>query len=74
MINTNIKILGQANHWTEHRDPNGGVTERTEGVCNPIGRTAIPTNQVPPPTSELPGTKPPTTEYTRRNSWLQSHM
>jgi hypothetical protein len=36
-----------ANHWTEHRDPNGGVRERTEGaegVCNPIGRTTISTN------------------------------
>jgi len=21
-----------ANHWTEHRDPNGGVRERTEGA------------------------------------------
>jgi hypothetical protein len=35
------------NHWTEHRVPNGGVRERTEGdeeVCNPIERT-ISTNQ-----------------------------
>ncbi|KRY63398.1 hypothetical protein T11_520, partial [Trichinella zimbabwensis] len=27
-----------ANHWTEHRVPNGGVRERMEGaerVCNP---------------------------------------
>jgi hypothetical protein len=32
------------NHWTEHRDPNGGVREKTkeaEGVFNPIGRTTI---------------------------------
>jgi hypothetical protein len=32
----------------EHRVPNGGVRERTEGierVCNPIGRTTISTNQ-----------------------------
>ena len=39
-----------ANHWTEHRVPNGGVRERTEGaegVCNPIGRTTISTNQTP---------------------------
>jgi hypothetical protein len=39
-----------ANHWTEHMDPNGGVRERTEtaeGVCNPIGRTTITTNQIP---------------------------
>jgi hypothetical protein len=37
-----------ANHWTEHEDPNGGVkgrTEGAEGVCIPIGRTTISTNQ-----------------------------
>jgi len=37
-----------ANHWAENRIHNGGVRERTEGaegVCNPIGRTTIPTNQ-----------------------------
>jgi len=36
-----------ANLWTEYRDPNGGVRERTEGVegvCNPIGRTTISIN------------------------------
>jgi hypothetical protein len=35
-----------ANHWTECGDPSGGVKGRTEGdkgVCNPIGRTTIPT-------------------------------
>jgi hypothetical protein len=34
----------EANHWTEHRVPNGGVRERTqeaEGFCNPIGKTTI---------------------------------
>jgi hypothetical protein len=39
-----------ANHWTEFGDPNGGVRERTEGtegVCKPIGRTTISTNQNP---------------------------
>jgi len=39
-----------ANHWTEHGDPNGGVRERSKGaepVYNPIGRTTIPTNQIP---------------------------
>jgi hypothetical protein len=33
-----------ANHQSEHGDPNGGVrgmTERAEGVCNPIGRTTV---------------------------------
>jgi hypothetical protein len=37
-----------ANHWAEHRVPNGGgreMTDRAEGVCNPIGRTKISTNQ-----------------------------
>jgi len=63
-----------ANHWTEHGDLNGrvrGRTERAEGVCNPIGRTAISTNQILP---EVPGTKPPTKEYTWRDPWLQLHM
>jgi hypothetical protein len=39
-----------ANLWTEDRVPNGGVRESTEGaegVCNPIGRTTISTNQTP---------------------------
>jgi hypothetical protein len=39
-----------ANHQTECRDPNGGVRGRTkgaEGVCNPIGRTTLSTNQIP---------------------------
>jgi hypothetical protein len=39
-----------ANHWTEHRVPNEGVregTEGAEGVCNSIGRTIISTNQSP---------------------------
>ena len=38
------------NHRTEHRDPNGGAKERTEGaegVYNPIGKTTISTNQTP---------------------------
>jgi hypothetical protein len=39
-----------AKYQTEDRNPNGGVkerTERAEGVCNPIGRTIISTNQTP---------------------------
>jgi hypothetical protein len=39
-----------ANHWTEHRVPNGEVRERieeAEGLCNRIGRTTISTNQNP---------------------------
>jgi len=42
------------NNWTEHGDSNRGVRERTgeaEGVCNPIGRTTILTNQTPSPQS-----------------------
>jgi hypothetical protein len=36
--------------WMEHRAPNGGARESTqgaEGVCSPIGRTTIWTNQYP---------------------------
>jgi hypothetical protein len=64
------------NHWTEHRIPNGGVKERTEGaegICNHIGRIIISTNQTPL-TPEFPGTSPPTKEYTWRDPWLQPHM
>jgi hypothetical protein len=31
-------------YWMEHRAPNGGARESTQGakgVCNPIGRTTI---------------------------------
>jgi hypothetical protein len=55
------------------RDPNGELrakTEGAEGVCNPIGRTTISTNQNPPFPPELPGTKPPIKGYT----WLQLDM
>jgi hypothetical protein len=37
-------------YWMEHRAPNGGAresTQRAEGICNPIGGTAIWTNQYP---------------------------
>jgi hypothetical protein len=40
----------QINIGRKHRDPNGRVRERTEGaegVCNPIGKTTISTNQIP---------------------------
>jgi hypothetical protein len=66
--------MSAANHWSEHRKPNGGVrgkTEGAEGVCNPIGNTIISTNQYPP---ELPSTEPPTKEYTCKDPWLQLHM
>jgi len=64
------------NYWTEHRDLNGGVRERTEdaeGVCNPIGRTTISNNQTLP-LLELPRTKPLPKEYTWKDPWLQTHM
>jgi len=53
-----------ANYWPEQGAPNGRVREKTEGaegVCNTIRRTTISSNQTPP---LLPGTKPPTNEYT----------
>jgi hypothetical protein len=45
--------------------PNGGVRERiegAEGIFNPIRR------------QELPGSKPPTKEYTWRDPLLQPYM
>jgi hypothetical protein len=39
-----------AKHGTDYGVPNGGVgegIEGAEGVCNPIGRTTISTNQTP---------------------------
>jgi hypothetical protein len=46
-----------ANHWTEHRVPNGAVREKTqgtEGVCNPTGRTTVSTNQTSPELNHQP--------------------
>jgi hypothetical protein len=63
-----------AKHWTEHEVPNEGVGEGTEGTerfCRPIGGATVSTCQTP---MELPGTGPPTKEYTWRNPWLQLHM
>ena len=42
--------IDAANHWTEHRVPNGGVRERTEEaevVPNLIERAKISNNQTP---------------------------
>jgi hypothetical protein len=39
-----MKLTLVDKHWMEHRAPNGGVrqsTQGTEGVCNPIGGTTI---------------------------------
>jgi hypothetical protein len=38
-------------YWMDHRAPNGGARESTQGakgICNPIGGTTISTNQYPP--------------------------
>jgi hypothetical protein len=59
-----------ANHWTERVVPNKGVSEGTEGVegvCNPIGRTIISTNQMP---QNSQGLKPSIKGY----SGLQLHL
>ena len=64
-----------AKHRTKLEDHNEEFRARTvgiEGVCNLIGRTTISTSQTPP---ELPGTKPPTKEYTggtHGSSWICS--
>ena len=37
-------------YWMDHRAPNGGARESTQGAkgnCNPIGGTTIGTNQYP---------------------------
>jgi hypothetical protein len=55
-------------HWNEHRNPNGRVrkrSERTELLCNPIGRTTISTNQIPQSFQGLNHDP----EYTQRNPW-----
>ena len=56
--------------------PDGGVkegTEGAEGVCSPVGGATVSTSQTPPPL-ELPGTGPPTKEYTWKDPWFQPHM
>jgi hypothetical protein len=40
----------EAKHGTENGDLSRGVrgvTEGAEGVCNPIGKPTVPTNQTP---------------------------
>jgi hypothetical protein len=58
-----------SNHWTEHRVLNGGVRERTEGaegVCNPIKRTAMSTNQTTQISQEL--------NYQQKNTHGGTHV
>jgi hypothetical protein len=45
------KWMLTVSYWMEHRAPNGGTRESTQGAkgfCNPIGGTTIWTNQYPP--------------------------
>ena len=56
--------------WSPMEELVKGLKE-LKGVCNPIGRKAISTNHTPP---ELPGSKPPTKEYTWRDPVIQPHM
>jgi hypothetical protein len=45
------KWMLTVSYWMNHRAPNGGARESTqgaEGICNPIGGTTIWTNQYPP--------------------------
>ena len=38
-------------YWMDHRAPNGGARESTQGakgICNSIGGTTVCTNQYPP--------------------------
>jgi hypothetical protein len=63
-----------ANCRTDHGDSNRVVRRRIvepEGHCNPIVWTTISTIQIPP---VLTGAKPPTNEYTWRDTWLQLDM
>jgi hypothetical protein len=64
-----------ANLRTGHWNPNGGLkgkTEEAEGVCNPIGRTTISTNQNTQGSQGL--NHQPKSIYTWRGPWLQLHM
>ena len=45
------KWMLTVSYWMEHRAPNGGARDSTQGakgVCNPIERTTLWTNQYPP--------------------------
>ena len=65
--------VGALRSLDEHRVPNRGVRERTEGVegfLTPQEEQQYETTSTP----ELPGTKPTTKEYTWRDPLLQLHM
>jgi hypothetical protein len=43
-------VMFTVSYWMDHRAPNGGARESTQGakgICNPIGRTTLWTNQYP---------------------------
>jgi hypothetical protein len=64
-----------ANHCTEHGLSNERVRERTEELKGfAIYRNNNNIKQSDPTPPELPGTKPPTKEYTWRDPWLQLRM
>jgi hypothetical protein len=51
------------------------MEELEKGLKKLKGFAKLSTNQIPPPLPlELPGTKPPTKEYTWRDPWLQPHL
>jgi hypothetical protein len=73
LTNTDVDAHSQTS-LTKCRDPSGRVRARTvgaEGVCNPIGRTILSINQMPP---KLPESKLPTREYTWRDPSFQLDM
>jgi hypothetical protein len=49
----------------------GERLKELKGIATPTERATVSTN---PDHSKLPGTKPPTNEYTRVDPWLQLHM
>jgi hypothetical protein len=54
-----------ANNWTEHGTL---IEELGEELKEFKGFSTKQTNQTPPPLPQLPGTKPPTKEYTWRDT------
>jgi hypothetical protein len=64
-----------AKYWIDHGDCNGGVRGRTkgaEGICNPIGRTTISTNQTPQSSQGLNHQPKSTHGETHGSIWMCS--
>jgi hypothetical protein len=51
-----------------------GRAEGAEGVCNPIGKTTVSTNQTLSPQPSSQGLNPQPKMYAWRDIWLQLHM